>query len=65
MTDLERHEREYPKPILGEEREALMVEALVRAGRYDEARVRAAAFRRATPGSLFLSAVDAAIRSIP
>jgi hypothetical protein len=51
--------------MLGEEREVLMVQALVRAARYDEARARATAFRRTVPDSLFLSAVDAAIASIP
>jgi hypothetical protein len=51
--------------MLGEERDALRVETLVKAGRYEEARARADAFRKATPKSLFLSAVAAAIASIP
>jgi hypothetical protein len=62
---LERHERSYPRPILGEEREAILVEALVGAGRSDEARARADTFRRKYPHSLFATAVDAAIASIP
>lgn len=62
---LERHERAYPRPLLGDERDALFVQALVRAGRYDEARARADALRRRSPNSLFLSAVDAAISTIP
>jgi outer membrane protein assembly factor BamD (BamD/ComL family) len=62
---LERHERQYPHPLLGEERDALLVQALVRAGRYTEARSRADAFRRRAPNSLLLPAVDAAIGSIP
>jgi outer membrane protein assembly factor BamD (BamD/ComL family) len=65
VEDLRSHERTYSKPLLGEEHDALTVEALVRARRYDEARARADAFRRKTPGSLFMSAVDAAIASIP
>jgi hypothetical protein len=65
VEDLRSHERTYSKPLLGEERDALTVEALVRARRYDEARAKADAFRRKTPGSLFMSAVDAAIASIP
>jgi outer membrane protein assembly factor BamD (BamD/ComL family) len=65
VEDLRSHERAYTKPLLGEEHDALLVEALVRAGRYDEARTKADAFRRKTPGSLFMSAVDAAIASIP
>jgi hypothetical protein len=62
---LDRHARTYSHPLLGEERDALLVQALVRAGRYDEARSRAEAFRRRVPKSLFLPAVDAAIASIP
>jgi hypothetical protein len=62
---LERHARTYGRPMLAEEREALFVQALVRAGRYDDARARAEAFRHHTPNSLFRPAVDAAIESIP
>jgi hypothetical protein len=62
---LERHERTYHRPLLGDERDALFVQALVRAGRYDEARTRAEALRRRSPNSLFLSAVDAALSTIP
>jgi hypothetical protein len=65
LEDLTRHEKTYPTPMLGEERDALRVEALVKAGRYEEARARADAFRKSAPKSLFLSAVDAAIASIP
>jgi hypothetical protein len=62
---LDRHRRAFPHPLLGEERDAMWVEALVRVGRYDEARGRADAFRRRWPGSLFLSTVDSAVASIP
>jgi hypothetical protein len=62
---LERHERAYPRPLLGDERDALFVQALVRAGRYDDAHARADALRRRSPNSLFLSAVDAALSTIP
>jgi hypothetical protein len=65
LRALERHARKYPHAMLGEERDALFVQALVHAGRYDEARAHAYAFRRQTPGSLFMPAVDAAIASIP
>jgi hypothetical protein len=65
LRALERHARKYPHAMLGEERDALFVQALVHAGRYDEARTHADAFRRHTPGSLFMPAVDAAIASIP
>jgi hypothetical protein len=43
----------------------MQVQALVAAGRYDEARVRANVFRKQTRDSLFLPMVDAAIASIP
>jgi hypothetical protein len=65
LDALDRHARAYARPMLGEERDALFVQALVRAGRYDEARGRAEAFRNRTPNSLFRPAVDAAIASIP
>lgn len=45
------HERTFPQPILGEERDALRVLALCAAGRKEEARSRAAEFLRATPQS--------------
>jgi hypothetical protein len=62
---LERHRRLFPNALLAEERDALQVQALVKAARYDEARARADSFRKRTPGSLFLPMVDAAISSIP
>ncbi|HLK37318.1 MAG TPA: hypothetical protein VKU41_11240, partial [Polyangiaceae bacterium] len=62
---LERHRRAFPSPLLGEERDALQIQALVKAGRYDEARARAEAFRKRSPDSLFLPMVDAALGSIP
>jgi hypothetical protein len=61
---LERHRRTFPAPILGEERDALRVEALAKQGRGDEARAAGAAFRRRWPDSLFSSAVDDAIHSL-
>lgn len=65
LDELDRHRRTFPKALLGEERDAMQVQALVAAGRYDEARARANAFRRHTHDSLFLPVVDAAIGSIP
>jgi hypothetical protein len=61
---LERHRRTFPAPILGEERDALRVEALAKQGRGDEARTAAAAFRKRWPDSLFSSAVDDAVHSV-
>jgi hypothetical protein len=62
---LERHRRTFPSALLGEERDAMWVQALAKAGRYDEARARATAFRKHSPDSLFASVVDSAIESIP
>jgi hypothetical protein len=59
------HARRFPHPQLGEEREALAIQALAVEGRFDEARARAARFRASAPNSLFLPAVDATIASIP
>jgi hypothetical protein len=62
---LERHRRTFANPILDEERDAMEVEALVKAGRDNEARARADAFRKRSPTSLFLPTVESAVRSIP
>jgi hypothetical protein len=60
-----RHEKEYPKGALVEEREALAIKALVLAARYDEARTRAARYQRAFPNGLMQPAVESALRTIP
>jgi hypothetical protein len=62
---VDRHRRGFSNPLLGEERDALEVQSLVKAGRYDEARARAVAFHKQAPGSLFSSVVDSAVESIP
>jgi hypothetical protein len=64
LDRLERHRRTFPAPILGEERDALRVEALAKEGHGDEARAAADAFRRRWPDSLFSSVVDDAIHSL-
>jgi hypothetical protein len=43
---LERHHRTFPAPLLAEERDAMWIQALVKAGQYDDARARAATFRK-------------------
>jgi hypothetical protein len=63
LTD--EHARRFPHPQLGEEREAIAIQALVIAGRYDDARERARQFRAASPDSLFLPVVEASLASIP
>jgi hypothetical protein len=62
---LERHRRTFATPLLAEERDAMWIQALVKAGRYDEARARASAFQKRSPDSLFSSVVASAIDSIP
>ena len=62
---LSEHARRFSRPQLGEEREALAIQALAVEGRFDEARARAARFRTSAPDSLFLPAVDATLASIP
>ncbi|HLK41360.1 MAG TPA: hypothetical protein VKU41_31635 [Polyangiaceae bacterium] len=61
----EDHARRYPLGLLGEEREAIAIQALVLEGRYDEARARAARFEARSPNSLFHPAVEATLESIP
>ena len=58
LVALRGHEREHPRGRLTEEREALYVRALARAGKHDEAKARAAEFRARFPKSLLMGAVD-------
>jgi hypothetical protein len=58
---LDEHAHAFPRARLGEEREALAVEALAIAGRSDDARAALARFRALHPKSLFLSALDSAV----
>jgi hypothetical protein len=62
---LDDHASRFPRPQLGEEREALAIQSLVTLKRYDEARARATRFHNASPSSLFAPVIDAAIESIP
>jgi TolA-binding protein len=65
LATLRRHARQYPKGQLSEERDSLLVQALVAKGDYAQARERATRFRRQHPNSLFLPAVVQAVQSIP
>lgn len=65
LATLHRHVRQYPKGQFVEERDSLLVQALVAKGDHAQARERAARFRRQHPSSLFLPAVDQALQSIP
>lgn len=62
---LDEHARRFPNARLGEEREALAIQALVNMGRSGDARARADSFRARWPSSVYRPAVDATIRSIP
>ena len=62
---LRRHVRQFSKGQLGEERDSLLIQALVAKGDHAQARERAARFRRHHPTSLFLPAVEQAVQSIP
>jgi hypothetical protein len=65
LDRLNLHRARFAGGLLAEERDAMQVEALVNAGRYDEARERASAFKARLPGSLFSPTVESAIASIP
>jgi hypothetical protein len=62
LLSIAQHQREFPRGQLVEEREALAVQALVTAGRAQEAVARAAHFRKAFPNSLLLPLVAQALR---
>jgi len=54
------HEKRYPSGAHVEEREALAVQALARAGRRDDASARADRFRKRFPGSFLTAVVNSA-----
>jgi hypothetical protein len=57
------HRLRFPDTVLGEERAALEIRALLTLGRTQEARERHAAFERAFPGSLFASSLRKLVSS--
>jgi hypothetical protein len=57
------HEKRYPSGAHVEEREALAVQALARAGRSEEARARADRFHKRFPSSFFTAIVDSAAKN--
>jgi hypothetical protein len=61
LDSIDKHARDFPAGRLVEEREALAVQALMLAGRGDEARSRGERFHRRFPRSIFLPVVDAAL----
>lgn len=65
LAALRRHQRNFSKGELAEERDSLWISALVASGDHAQAREHAARFRRQYPHSLFAPMVDQAIQSIP
>lgn len=65
LDALGRHAAEFPRGQLQEEREALWIRALARAGRLDDARARASRFRASFPRSLMLPSIQATVGEIP
>jgi hypothetical protein len=65
LDALAQHERRFPSGQLAEERLALQVLALTRAGRTDDARARAKVFRQKFPSGLFRAVVDDAAPEAP
>lgn len=65
LAALRRHARQFPSGELTEEREGLLVQALVGAQKYDQALEKADQFKKRYPRSLFTPVVDQAIGSIP
>lgn len=62
LVAVDQHERGFPNGQLAEEREVVAVQALVAAGRTQEAAERGARFRKAFPNSVLLPIVDQALR---
>ena len=65
LAALRRHARQFPNGELTEEREGLLVQSLVGAQKYDQAREKADQFKKRYPRSLFAPVVNQAIGSIP
>lgn len=62
---LTRHAQEFPRGRLSEEREGLWIRALISGGRTDEARSRAARFRRLYPWSMLIPSLESTLGKIP
>lgn len=65
LSALREHAVAFPRGSMAEEREAIMIRALVGVGHHGEALRRAGRFERRYPRSLFIPIVRSAIRSIP
>lgn len=65
LAALRRHQRWFPRGELAEERDSLLVSALIATGQHGPAREQAARFHRRYPHSLFAPVVDQAAGAIP
>jgi pyruvate/2-oxoglutarate dehydrogenase complex dihydrolipoamide acyltransferase (E2) component len=65
LAALRSHADGYPRGALVQERSALLVKALVLAGRFAEARQAAKRFAEVYPSSMLLDSVNASLRRIP
>ncbi|AUX30903.1 MULTISPECIES: hypothetical protein [Sorangium] len=65
LAALARHEADFPRGRLAEEREFIAIRALMRLGRADEARARAAAFMARYPSSSFAEPVRRIVSAAP
>lgn len=61
LSALDRHARQFPRGRLAEERESLRIQALIAAGRKDEAKDRAKDFGQRFPGSLQKKAIETSL----
>jgi hypothetical protein len=64
LAATEEHEREFPRGVLVQEREAIAVRALTLLGRAAEARARLDRFRKNFPDSLLLPALESNVNSL-
>lgn len=65
LSALGQHARAFPRGRLSEEREGLWIRVLIGAGRADEARQRAAHFRKSFPRSMLIPSFEEALGTIP
>lgn len=65
LEALTAHERAFPDGKLAEERDALLVQALVLAGRGADARRHAREFTERHPGSIFTRRIEETLRELP
>jgi hypothetical protein len=65
LAALLQHQQRFPRGALSEERDAMMVQALILQQRFGEAKAQGQAFRKRYPGSVLGPRVKSAIESIP